>query len=581
MTPDLGLADAVTPATAAAAGGTVTDGVTRSVARDQWPDLDLHRELRRCIVRVFRTGFSSGSGILVGPDLILTCRHVLSKMLPLGDAASFRAAGSVTVTIGLEGPGGAGVITRNLRINADRPLPPGRSPWEASAADPAGQLDFVLLRLDEDVGDEASWLHFQEPQSPRRLKGNAGDARIEVFMYHFPDPADGTPYIEPRLSAAPLSGDWLDGSGLVKHVMASESGSSGAMLFASVNGSRPFPLAIHLGVTEGTAVRLALPMSDILKALMVDDPDLYRQLTTPPKDLRREQEVTRQAEPLVRLARNLIDRDKEAKSALGGTFARVKKVQPMFAKTITERTLFQARLEKFDLPLRRVDDPSKQQKMRRWTLAGGLGEPPIERGVAEWKADSLSSDTWLDHGPKEAVETVLYRLADAQALGSPLLMTARVRIGRPADYRALEELLLALSQALRGPQAVADALLLLWIDDDRLSDAVRSRERRALRRLWDGPALSPIVGSPLELPDVEQQDLTYWATDVAAAYDVKQREVDFAVSRAWQDSGDTAAATAEDRQLAFDKVVQALDEPLQSWVCRHFRRVFEAGGGES
>lgn len=542
-----------------------------------WPDSAEHRQVRRWVVRLLRPGVGSGSGILVGPDLVLTCRHVLQDLFG-ADPRSVAAAAEVVATVGLSSAAGGASLTRYLRLAPDGEGPFADPAWEALPGSGGGDLDFAFLRLDDALGPDADWLSFQEFQSPDRLAAGAAGAAIRVFMYHFPDPADGTPFIEPRLSRAQLPADWNLDDGRIAHRLDSEKGSSGAMLFATVGASRPFPIALHRGRVVGAQDKLAVALSSVLQATAALDRGLFLQLSTPPADLRRQREVARLAAPQVALARYLIDRDVQAKAAVGGTVARAKKVQPLFEAAPAEMGLFQSRLAAFDLPLRHLPDPTLQQSLRCRALAGAPAATLPESGLPRWGVENLGGEGWLRDGPTEAVGTILDRMADARALGASLLLTAQVEIARMADYRALEDLLLALARDLQGPEAAADVLVLLWIGDGEVSERLRAQGREALRRLWAGRAVQPVVGLPVQLSALAEADLVPWAGDVAAAFDVRRPEIDRAIRSAW-DKLDRAAP-AQGRH-PFEQVAGALDPPLQGWVHLHFRRHFETARPET
>lgn len=541
-----------------------------------WPDSAEHRQIRRWIVRLLRPGVGSGSGILVGPDLVLTCRHVLQDLFGTDPPGSMLAADEIVASIGLPSGPGQVPLSRRLRLMPDRDEPLAGPAWDALPGSGEGELDFALVRLDDTVGPDADWLSFQEFQSPERLAAGAAGEAIRILMYHFPDPANGDPYIEPCLSGALLPADWNLAEGRIAHRVASEKGSSGAMLFATVGTSRPFPIALHRGRIVGAQDKRAVALSAVLQAVARADRTLFQQLSTPPADLRRERDVQQMAEPKVRLARHLIDREVQAKAVIVGTAARAKKVQPVFKATPKEMAAFQARLLAFDLPLRKLPDPEVQRRMRCWTLAGGHAAPPVDKGLPPWGVENMGGETWLRDGPAVAVATILGHMVDARALGSSILLTAEVEVARMADYRALEELLLVLAQDLQGPEAQADVLVLLWIGDEAVSDRLRAQGRDALRRLWGGRAVQPAVGVPVQLSALAEGDLAPWVEDVSGAFAVRKSEIERAIRTAWDGLDRATPAGVRAPRHPFERVAEALDPPLQNWVHLHFRRYFEA-----
>ena len=553
-----------------------------------WPEAAAHRQIRRWIVRLLRPGFGSGSGILVGPDLVLTCHHVLADLFcddPKTVEDVTAAADAVEVTVGLGGRHDAPVFQRRLRLAHDGEGPSTGPAWQVPLGKKACDLDFALLRLNDEIAydiagrpmgsalalEQPDWLGLHEIQSPAGLAAGANAAAVTLFMYHYPDPGNGSPHILPMLSTADLPVGWIPEAEELVHRLASEVGSSGAMLFAKVaGGQHPFPIAMHRGRTADQQDKVSLPISAIMHAVEVADKPLFLQLTTTPADLRRRHMLQNMAAPTVKLARNLLDRETQAGDVVAGMAGLGKRIQPVFQSTAEEMTMFQQRLEAFDLPLRTLADRDVRTAMRSWTLAGSGAAPPVTKGVPKWGIEALDGNPWLRDGPARAINAILGRAADARVRGSSILMTAQIAIRNPEDYRALEELLLTLAANKPLSESKGDFLVLLWICDTAIrSEPARQQGRRVVCGLWNSKLMGTMVGMPVELGGVERTGLDPWAGDIDRAFGVKPPEVDFTIKQAWQQLDQTPST---DGRHDFGRVLQALDDRLQDWVYLYFQR---------
>jgi len=555
-------------------------------ARAHWPDSPEHRQIRRWCVRLMRSGVASGSGILVGPDLVLTCAHVVDDLLR--DDAGPAVLDLVEVQVGLGHPGDGPPIRRGLRRYHDGTGPLYRPPWRIPLGAAAHDLDFALLRLDgvierdpedPEPGDAPTrtgidWLDFRSPQSPARLATKANGAPVGLFMYHFPDPGTGSPFIEPDLSSGEMPGTWTGDAPLVPHQMPSAEGSSGAMIFATVQGTvQPFPIAVHRGAYRGSPDKGATAIAKMLPVIETNDPVLHRQMSMRPADFRVDRFLNSLAQPRVELARSLLDREEQANIVVGGMIERAKRVQPVFEVAHDEMTAFQERLIRFDLPLQRLTGPQVMD-MRQWALGGLSAIPPVRAEVTAWALWPLNSEGWLPNGAADAVTTILTNVESARERGTKLLLTARVEVRGLADYKALEDLMLTFAKALTGPAADGDFLLLLWVcDTGHMSEKRRSGARNALQTAWRELGRTSVVGGPLELGSLDKDDLRVWAHDIETAFDVPKPALQYTIDTAWSTLDQTPRAP---RRHAFDPVLRALDPPLRDWVFQHFRRYHES-----
>lgn len=120
-----------------------------------WREGQARAEWRVC--RIDRAGEAIGTGVLVGPDLVLTNYHVVEGLVQApGGAAAWRARFDHKVS-----PDGSDVIPgRAVALAADWDV--DHSPYSAFDLQPdpkggepsAGELDHALIRLAEPIGDQ-------------------------------------------------------------------------------------------------------------------------------------------------------------------------------------------------------------------------------------------------------------------------------------------------------------------------------------------------------------------------------------------------------------------------------------------
>lgn len=537
------------------------------------PDNPAHSLIRRWVVRLWRPGIASGSGVLVGPDLVLTCHHVLTDLLGQDGPGVLAAADEVEVTIGIGGRQNDTVLKRRLRLDHDSDGPAWLVPTGAHA-----RLDFALLRLDDSVGfggaagQGPDWLSFKDIQSPAGLAEGAAGAPVSLFMYHYPDPGNGDPHIQPMLSEDVTPASWMPDPKSFEHRLETEQGSSGGMVFATVaGGTLPFPFAIHQGRVGTTPIKVSIPVSAVLAAIQSANTPIFRQLTMLPAELNLRQRLEELAAPKVELARSLLDRETPAERVVARTRGLPKRIQPIYRPNRDEAAKFQMRLQEIDLPLSGLADNARKE-MRSWSLAGSDHSPPVKEGVLAWGMGSLGGDGWLQDGAEDATRAILERAAAERTRGAKILMTAQVDIRSTDDYRGLEALLLALETGLRD--AAGDFMVLLWLNDDfpELTEASRQQARRVLSKLWTGETLDAVVGTPLELRGVAREDLDRWEGDIAGAFGVKASDVTRAVDTIWKTLDQPSPSAS---RHAFGRVLVALDDRLKDWVYLHFRRLDE------
>lgn len=201
-------------------------------------------------------GVPLGTGILIGPDRVLTSAHLFTR-----DAAAPRIPKTLVFRFGYEGSDSVGTP---VRVREQSPV----LAWSpVASADDGGRpaLDYVLLSLARspasDVVDEAS----------RRLRGSVDvssnielpplDQIVQIFQH-----AEGEPT---SLSIGTVTGSDREAARLY-YSLATRAGSSGGGVF----DLRNVPIGLHRGRVErdGRTLGQGIPMAMIVR-------DMERQLT--------------------------------------------------------------------------------------------------------------------------------------------------------------------------------------------------------------------------------------------------------------------------------------------------------------
>lgn len=453
----------------------------------------------------------AGSGLLVGPDLVLTCDHLVRGLhrglFPAEppDDHRRRLAGA-RLEIGLR-PDGAGpahvarLCTDFGRFGPDAwragPVPPkdGFTPQ----GDPLPPHDFAFLRLRDPVPGfpvfpataaepGAAWQALNNLYDRGRLAARGRLEGLQIAMLHFPVLADGTPGYRMGLATGHVARFGIlprdptlqlrlaDPGGL--HLPATDLASSGAMAFARADGAF-FPLGIHLGAADGLRHALAL---DHVKARVEEaGGDLAQTLRLSVPECHRRAYLHRQGDPAARTATALINRDHQADQIFaalqGGT-----RICPILAQEDDRPETFADRLRLVELPgahgwqVEGHDGPGRQEQgqegrrslpvARLQATAWPLGHPPLPPaaigGILTFDRERYES---LRHPGNRLPQNL------AQVIGDSAEALARSYVAqRPEAATARQSFLCLVDLALSQPSDAEDALELIRALDLHLPD---------------------------------------------------------------------------------------------------------------
>jgi hypothetical protein len=122
-----------------------TEGKTTETTADEFPAERLAQAARAvCTIHLGPGRSLVGSGFLIGPDLVLTCHHVVRTTIETGRVSDLRCRFD-------EWEGG-----NVCAVDAVIAFSPMREDWRTPSA--PGQLDYALLRLTFPVGNRFRWL---------------------------------------------------------------------------------------------------------------------------------------------------------------------------------------------------------------------------------------------------------------------------------------------------------------------------------------------------------------------------------------------------------------------------------------
>ena len=197
----------------------------------QWRESLGAIETRVCRVE---TPYEMGTGFLVGPNLAITNYHVMEKVI-----ADPRAADRVVLRFDFKQLSAGGVVNPGTEVRLAKNWLIDSSPYSQAdlLADPGArtpnrdELDYALLRIADDLGDQPVAGAKADPGTPKR-----GHLRPETT---YPFPKDDPIFIVQHPKAEPLklaldtrSVIALNGNNTrVRYVTNTEKGSSGSPVF--------------------------------------------------------------------------------------------------------------------------------------------------------------------------------------------------------------------------------------------------------------------------------------------------------------------------------------------------------------
>lgn len=533
-----------------------------------------HPTLQSWLCRIGWGGNHLGTGMLIGADLVLTCRHVMAPILQRVRAANAGVDDilrKTTISVGLNNP-----TPRTLKIKAAHLAgPPGGVywPWCIISSDSApgegggerkppdlhpNNLDFAVLQLDRPVQRNIDpdppypwmWInaHGIGPRTDVIIAGSG-----EIFAYHFPKVAGWQDEPAPVFTTGVLTGR-TPGRKRLLHGLELSPGSSGAILFHQT-AEGMLPLAMHNswpGVAAGEAAddqtRSAVPLPDIITQIQgaaqqlgglaraVLSP-LYTRIASgvwePVHQKARHDDFGDRPEDCMNTAYALMDREGEADTLI---LAREKRlITPMLCRSQDLPELFVDRLRKYALPYGVLTGYSVKAT-QLLSMDGDL--------TAEWLNTDLRSGPPVN--PQVFVDSWTMRIEKELAQGGPRLFHGCLFLNSDGHLQNALDILQGVDKFVQqiGSAGKPPFHVLCVMQDDRSASAgppggstaelekwrevVQRRLRsRKVQRLQD----------PDMLIDIAQGQLRDWQEFLVASYGIDPDAINAAVSAAFAAEG--------------------------------------------
>ena len=466
-----------------------------------------------------------GTGILIGPDLVLTNHHVIDKIAedrPDGCVCRFDYTDERAI-----GPQGQSLVIP-FRASAWLVLK-GMSRFQ--------EIDYALIRLAEPVGSLDENADEPGEDGPTRgwitLLAAPPVLKKDSLIYVWQHPARDEK--NPSLGLMPL----VSSDGLIKEVRKTSfehnattyKGSSGGGCF-NRKGSLA---ALHCGSNGMFDSNVAIPLWIIVNHIKDNAAALkaagFEEIIgrTPPSsadlDWRKSYRKVKHAsaemlDHRVKAASILIDRRTPELRFLSQRQAGLA-AQVLVSRTVDNYKNFVERLRRVTL-----SQPEAGTAARR-SLLRGLGSD------THWTPETIG---WPD--PSASVEEALDLLRSDLPEPDPArgtLIEAMVMIGQ-ANLARDRELLLRLSALWAGDERRQKQLLLLvYYDSGKRGFNAFERRRSAVKALWAGQDGTLGAGKCLDLDDVAFSDMNVWCEDLRAAFELDGSRLFSAVEGSWNE----------------------------------------------
>jgi hypothetical protein len=503
-----------------------------------WSTRSAERKHFICAIRVqIGAGWKFGTGVLVGPDLVLTNYHVVAECVenPAADFVRGLRCKFDYFLVKRDAPPPAG---RDVPLAVDWCVAARRfSPRDIEGADTGrdpNDLDYALLRLERSIGleplgegtdEDSAELRGWEPfPSPPRLP--LLNETIAI-LHHPVDRRAKPPQIPLRRSENKIVGI-VDNNLRVRHDASTAPGSSGSPCF----GRNDAFLALHHGadrVENGAAARWnqSIPMTEItrdladrnlgaiLSARPPDDSDIAPQpAVAVPADRRRV--AAGLAGHRMNVARILLDRNRPetevVRTKLGNRI-----VHLVVCREIDRHLRFLERLTQLSLMLPSLGLRTAQQRLDLLKSAErtepgwskiGIERPPRERSDERRIADVLEQIGPPDTSGKRWLVEIVTRIDDCSFDSEKTLVTG----------------LAAQLAAAHSPAA----LQVFFVYHDPVSTPAADNldfKRRQFAAMWSAEAPPPGCGAAFQLDDVGPSDLAAWSSDIGAAWQIDETEL--------------------------------------------------------
>jgi len=511
-------------------------------------------------------GAPLGTGVLVGPDLVLTNHHVLKNFF--NSAAPVRGLG-VRLDYTDDGEG----LSAPFAVDWDvfKSPPSLLDERGATGGFTDAELDFALVRLADRVGERpVGDLSYADVDAPPRgwemLFGsdNFPPEGDPIQILHHPGRFG---FRQARMIQDPVrtsSGrilSWLDGDRRLRHDAPTEYGSSGGACFSQ---DWRFLALHHMADPnsepgERGRFNQAIPISAIARRLeATGDESLLAQLRKPPPDPKRRARLAAAPAPaddreLIRLvdaAKCLLDRSDAVRDLLGSRAVDRAMVHVVVCRDVDEYTTLIRRLRQLALPVKG---------------AAGAGVARLAGEGPGWGGARIDWPT-ADRDPEWAYKALaieLQRVLDDEGRrGKPTLIVAEVSRQEWSPERDLA--LLQRFAQLCAQQAPDDTLqaLVIYYEDDAPGSGLRDDDRRdRLAKLWARNHPPERCGACLRLADVAAAELTPWSEIISQEWGIPQLRI----------LNDVRLRLPDGRKLAMRELHSALHPDIAGYAAEHLR----------
>jgi hypothetical protein len=479
-----------------------------------------------------------GTGVLIGPDLVLTNFHVVQKLQrSLRDNPGLLADARVHFDYFEPGAGTSfGLATTDwlpvLSPYAKRDLNIQEPPE-------SDRLDYAVIRLARRIGEDplaegnaAGWPDGTKPARRGWLILPAPETRptagVNISIYHHPCGYVGNVFQSLPLDSTPgkileVDVGWLR----VTHDAKTQHGSSGAICY----GDNLEPVALHHAGDPGSALgqqfpnqkplppgQRAIPLGAIVSQLYnLPGQSIYQSMLPPkeapvrieldPASAAIEQEILKSRH---KRAMAMLDRDDPEWDIIYSIKTVKSLVHAIACRSVDGTEFFMRRLREASLGLEKLPRQEVEERLSRF-----LNEGRSENG---WRDSSASVDTRLS--PTDAAVKIVTKI-ESEIVPQQGTVFA---IGQTFDRFDLERERLLVTEVGRLCTPLIDAgranFQVFFIYQDNAPTSQKwADERASVAELWKNPP-PPGCGQCLNFDDISRDQMKGWISAIERAYRV-------------------------------------------------------------
>lgn len=485
-----------------------------------------------------------GTGVLIGPDLVLTNFHVVQALQKLqrDDRNLVAAAG---IHFDYFGPGAG----QTVRLATDWLLafsPFAKRDLNIQEQPEQDKLDYAVIRLERRIGEEplpegnaAGWPDGTKPAKRGWLFLPAPETRpasgVNISIYHHPfgylDNRDQSiPGVESNGRIVSIDIAWLR----VTHDARTQHGSSGAICY----GDNLEPVALHHAGDPGSALgqqypnqkplppgQRAIPLGAITAQLSrLPDQSIYQSML-PPKEASSTVEVGKTNEVITqevlksrhKRAMALLDRDDPEWNIIDSIQTAKSLVHAIACRSVDGPGFFMTRLREASLAFEKLPRPEMEDRLSRF-----LNKGATENG---WRDGSATLDMTL--APADAAAKIVRRI-DYEITPEQGTVFA---IEQTFDRFDFERQRLIVTEVGRlCTKLVNDGrtnFQIFFIYQDNGSAPQRwARERASIPTLWaNPPPPGSNLGQCLNFDDIDCGQMKRWILAIDRAYRIDRQKL--------------------------------------------------------